>query len=227
MRLARDVDDRPPPGPTPGPVAGHVLVSAAGACAAERRRLAELLYEGYAGKADALRVDRDTALALLGDGLNLDRCFVAVAGGQVVGIVGLGDAQVRPLDFPFRLLRRRFGTWRAAAYSVLLGVRNLNRPGPNEVLLENLAVSPPWRNRGIGARLVAHVEASARARGCSHVALDVTDTNNTALQFYLHLGYEIVKARRYPLIRKRVGFGGNYRMRKDVSEGACEVGFLP
>lgn len=65
-----------------------------------------------------------------------------------------------------------------------LGVIGVERHG-TEALLRSLAVDPVARNRGIGARLVAAVEAWARTQGCSRVVLLTTD----AQAYFGELGY--------------------------------------
>ena len=57
--------------------------------------------------------------------------------------------------------------------------------------ISGLAVKPPWRNRGIGARLLAHAEQ--RIFGDSpNVFLCVSSFNPDAQRFYLRRGYEQV-----------------------------------
>ena len=198
-----------------------VVITRGSAWGGDRRTLAELLYEGYAKKAAALRVDRETALALLAEALNLDRCFVAVRGDCAVGVVGLVEGRARALDFPFVLVRRHFGVLRSLAYSLLLSVRKWSRPAADELVFESLAVQPGERNQGIGTRLIAHVEAYAGKKGYRSVGLEVTDSNHTAIRLYSRLGYAIVKTRRYRLVTRRAGFTGNHHMRKLVQTGRC------
>ncbi len=182
----------------------------------DRRTLAALLYEGYARKAAALHVDRDEAVAILAEALELDRCLIAANGGLPVGVVGLVEGRARALDFPLVLVRRHFGLVRAVAYSLLLSVRKWSRPAEGELMFEALAVSPHDRNRGIGTRLVEHVERYAREKGYRSVGLEVTDSNSTAIRLYSRLGYTIVKTRRYPFVASRAGFSGNHYMRKRI-----------
>lgn len=178
------------------------------------RALATLLYDGYAAKASALRIDRETALAVLAEALNLDRCLVAVKEGAAVGVLGRVEGHARALEFPFSLLRRRFGVVRAVAYSLLLRFQPQKPDDEREFVLEALAVAPNQRNRGIGTLLLRQGEAYARERGYRTVGLDVTDSNHGAIRLYSRLGYSIVRTRRYPFLTRRAGFSGGHRMRK-------------
>jgi ribosomal protein S18 acetylase RimI-like enzyme len=195
---------------------GTVTVIPGSVWRGERSGLAALLYEGYARKAAALRVDRETALVILGEAFDLDRCLIAFCDGHPAGVVGLVEGRARALDFPFALLRGHFGLVRSALYVLLLGIRKLSRPPAHELVFEALAVSPPDRSRGIGTRLVEEVEAYARERGYRSVGLEVTDTNAPAIRLYRRLGYSVVRTRRYPFVDSRAGFAGNHYMRKSI-----------
>jgi GNAT superfamily N-acetyltransferase len=61
----------------------------------------------------------------------------------------------------------------------------LGRPG---VYLEDLYVSPAWRGRGLGRRLLAHVASVAVDRGCGRMEWSVLDWNNLALDVYRKIG---------------------------------------
>lgn len=58
-------------------------------------------------------------------------------------------------------------------------------------ILEDLLVRPPFRSRGIGARLIHHAEALCRARGAGRLGLGVNPTDNPrAKALYERLGYQ-------------------------------------
>ena len=67
---------------------------------------------------------------------------------------------------------------------VCVGVVGLEIYGSN-ALLRSLAVKPPHRSRGLGARLVDAIEAEARGRGVTALYLLTT----TATTFFHRLGY--------------------------------------
>jgi GNAT superfamily N-acetyltransferase len=61
----------------------------------------------------------------------------------------------------------------------------LARPG---VYLEDLFVFPPFRGRGVGRRLLAHLAAIALDRGYGRLEWAVLDWNVDAIRFYESLG---------------------------------------
>ena len=65
-------------------------------------------------------------------------------------------------------------------FSTFLGV-----PG---IYLEDIFIEPPWRGRGFGKRLMAHVAATAVARGCGRLEWAVLNWNEPAINFYRGMG---------------------------------------
>ena len=64
-------------------------------------------------------------------------------------------------------------------------------PAADHLLLENLAVTPAHQRKGLGRRLMARVEALARARGLTLVRLYTNKAFASNLAFYQKLGYAI------------------------------------
>lgn len=56
--------------------------------------------------------------------------------------------------------------------------------------IHDLVVHPEYRRRGIGSRLLAHVEQDARDRGCCKVTLEVRRDNAVAQSVYRRSGFE-------------------------------------
>ncbi|MDQ6630101.1 MAG: GNAT family N-acetyltransferase [Pseudomonadota bacterium] len=61
--------------------------------------------------------------------------------------------------------------------------------GDDEAHLLLLAVRPGHARHGVGRRLVAWLEASARIAGIGRVTLEARHSNSAARAFYLELGY--------------------------------------
>jgi ribosomal-protein-alanine N-acetyltransferase len=62
----------------------------------------------------------------------------------------------------------------------------------------NVAVEEHHRERGIGSMLMSEIEDRFKARGASHVSLEVRESNSTARSFYDGMGYaEVGRVRAY------------------------------
>jgi [ribosomal protein S18]-alanine N-acetyltransferase len=62
--------------------------------------------------------------------------------------------------------------------------------------LHRIAVTAPWRRRGVGRALVEALLAEARARRCDRMLLEVEAANEAALALYDRLGFVRIARRR-------------------------------
>lgn len=60
--------------------------------------------------------------------------------------------------------------------------------------LDLLAVDPAYRRLGVGGRLVAWLEKTARTGGLFLINLEVRAKNSAAQAFYQRLGYRAIKS---------------------------------
>jgi ribosomal-protein-alanine N-acetyltransferase len=72
---------------------------------------------------------------------------------------------------------------------------SLFRSVANESELLLLAVSPNYRRRGVGRKLLQDFLSRARTRGSTRVHLEVRE-GNPAIQMYRHAGFEPIGRRR-------------------------------
>ncbi|WP_037870846.1 GNAT family N-acetyltransferase [Streptomyces sp. SPB074] len=145
-----------PAGATGGPVIRGLVV-------ADWEAIISLEAEAYAplGLSETPAVLRAKAAASPGT------CFVVLAGAETVGgyLLALPSPPHRPPSWG-----------RTEAATALRD--NLH--------IHDLVVSPPLRGQGLGRRLVAHVEDTARALGCASVSLVAV---GGADRFWATLGY--------------------------------------
>jgi ribosomal-protein-alanine N-acetyltransferase len=66
----------------------------------------------------------------------------------------------------------------------------------DELMINDLAVDPSARRRGIGSGLLRHIMDGARIRGCRLATLEVRPSNAPARALYEAFGFEVVGRRR-------------------------------
>src|SRR4051812_35945891 len=62
------------------------------------------------------------------------------------------------------------------------------------LFLEDLFVEEPWRGRGVGRQLLAHLATLALDRGCHGITWSVFKWNEQAIRFYRGIGAEQLEA---------------------------------
>lgn len=58
-----------------------------------------------------------------------------------------------------------------------------------ELMINDIAVDPEERQRGVGRALLVHLLDGGRARGCRRATLEVRPSNDAALHLYRDLGF--------------------------------------
>jgi ribosomal-protein-alanine N-acetyltransferase len=66
----------------------------------------------------------------------------------------------------------------------------------DEIHINNVAVLPRWRGRGLGTALMQHVLAEARRLGARRATLEVRASNVEAIRLYERLGFHVEATRR-------------------------------
>ena len=193
-------------------------------------RLIDIMYDDPPGDMRAIEPDLRKAKAIgaltmrAGMEIAIERTAVALDGGRAVGLLETR----RPGD-------KTLGATARATLGVfvrglpIVGVRGLVRylryqrarakvqiKHPRDAYyIGELDVDPTCRNRGIGAQLLAHAEAEARALGIAQLAL-CTGVSNPAQHLYERAGYRIVETRRHLDYERVTGNPGRVLMVKEL-----------
>jgi ribosomal protein S18 acetylase RimI-like enzyme len=93
-----------------------------------------------------------------------------------------------PMGADYEALIDAGEVWVVRAGGAVAGVLVV-RPEPPALLLENVAVAPAQRGRGLGRALIAFAEERARAAGLEAVSLYTNERMTENLRLYPRLGY--------------------------------------
>lgn len=98
-----------------------------------------------------------------------------------------GEIQNAPISQPLVVLQRP--EERVVAYIVywLIG---------EDVQINNIAVHPEARGRGVGEALLRHVIDKVREQGATFISLEVRMSNSAALALYRKLGFDVLGVRK-------------------------------
>lgn len=133
-------------------------------------------------------------------------CFVAEFNGKVVGLANA---------FPARFIENdQNGVTLMAREKYLEARTRMN--DPRSYLLNNIAVDPTWRRKGVGVRLVEAVLTEAKQRGFRSVTLHVWADNERAIAFYRALGFRSVRLANIPWHPELPHIGGSLLFRLNL-----------
>jgi len=75
-----------------------------------------------------------------------------------------------------------------------LNPRYFEKRGMRPMFVDELAVHPKMQGRGVGKYMIEQLQHLARARGCTHLVLEVAENNRAALTFYKRRNFQRLDA---------------------------------
>jgi ribosomal protein S18 acetylase RimI-like enzyme len=182
-----------------------------------RRHAAELYYEGFRRKFEPVLNSPGQGVAILEEAFDPELAIIAVYQAQLAGIAGLQVGGHDFISFRTSAFARQYGWLRGLFKVLLLYFFFAERGSKGELAIESIVVHPAMRGKGIGTRLLKAVFDFARAKGFGSVRLEVVDTNPGARCLYERMGFVATKTRRYPYLRRMMGFSAVTTMVKQVT----------
>jgi len=139
--------------------------------------------------------------------------------GKIAGLVVSYPGQLmRKLELPTALRVVQaigiFGFFRFVRQA--LPLLNVKEAAPDEYYISNIAVLPEQQGYGLGSQMLRWVEKKARQQGYQKISLTVDIENERALSLYCRTGFEVVQTIGAESLRRHIGYGGSYRMVKNL-----------
>ncbi len=156
--------------------------------------------------------------------MSFEHTTVAELKGQVIGILTVADRTIEARTRPrmgAELLRICGPLPLLARLPIHLRLQRLTRLARDgELCIEDIAVAPQVRGKGIGHLLMQEAELIAGQRGYRLLSLYVLKDNFQAIDFYRRLGYLCEEKRADAWLARRFGFRGFLRMVKPTEQVA-------
>jgi ribosomal protein S18 acetylase RimI-like enzyme len=175
-----------------------------------------LYYDALKEKLVPVFGPRGNGIAFLSGCLNREKCLVAFAKEELVGILGLQDEKGGFLQPSLSKIIKRFGLV-SGLYRFGLLVLLEHKIEPGELYLDGVAVLDTQRKKGIGSRLISEFEKIGREKGYDRVTLEVIDTNPRAKALYERLGYKTVRTHAVWPFTRVFGFSSADVMTKEFA----------
>ena len=175
-----------------------------------------LSYDAFAKKFRLGFRDADDLIRLFGDSVDTTSCLSAIVDGRFAGILTFRSGNREFYRLSLAALFSRFTPVRALRMlgNLLLLSEGV---GPDEFIVETLAVDPQFRGLGVGTALLHEAEAQARTLGKRTMSLGVITENAGAIRLYQRLGYTTTKTWDSFLARFVSGSAAVHRMEKPLA----------
>jgi ribosomal protein S18 acetylase RimI-like enzyme len=169
-------------------------------------------YTAYAGSERRALALLEAVYAVPGHAASYDCCRVALADGELVGVVAgfpveEGDRRSRRF---VRLTLPKLPPWRwpGTFRHLRAAGRVAPAPPPDAYYVDALAVDDGWRRRGIARRLLDEARGEAERSGLARLALDTGLQNDSARRLYEAYGFGEREIRRADDARTARALGG-------------------
>lgn len=185
-----------------------------------RSSAAELYDAAFGAKLSIALPNPASRMAILKEGFNPEFSFVAISGGEMVGIAGFKTAQGSLTGgISFRVLKEEIGYWGVIRAVPVLALFERQQVA-GQLLMDGIGVSPKMRGSGIGTKLLHSLIGYAKREGYRSVRLDVIDTNPAARRLYERVGFVPVKSEQFTYLKWLLGFGAATQMEYRVNSEA-------
>ena len=171
----------------------------------QKEEAVELFLEGF-GKFMIFSKDVEIKKKLFIEIFHPKLFLCYVENNKVLGLMGLGNNKVRPINFKKEICQKYFGKFKGAIISKQLnGV--FQKPavkGEKELYLDTLVTHPSCRSKGIGTILI---NKAASYGNYESIVTEVFSKNEQAIKFYEKNGFAITKRHKLTIMRF---FGSGY-----------------
>ena len=184
----------------------------------ERHRIAaaDLYWQAFGSKLNAVMGPKPRALAYLNRVMRLDLCISVLEADQLLGIVGLQSPSGSFAGGSAADFRAIYGQARGMLRMPAMIWVGGKPVADNTLMIDGFSVALPARGQGIGGALLHEVLAHARNIGFQSVQLDVIDSNWRAKAFYTRHGFSTQSRRSIWPLGPLFGFQSVLRMARHL-----------
>ena len=119
---------------------------------------------------------------------------------KVLGLMGLGNNKVRPINFKKEICQKYFGKFKGSIISKQMnGI--FQKPAvkdDKELYLDTLVTHPDYRKKGIGTELIKKTFSFGEY---TSLVTEVFSKNENAMRFYIRNGFTITKKHKFAIMR--------------------------
>lgn len=168
---------------------------------------AELFAEAFEDKFSYFLGSKASIQKIIPCLLNEEQVIVAVSQTrELLGIAGFSYKEKHMLSISIKAMIKQYG-WIKGLYKTLqLSIYLPNEWAFTYLYVDAIAVKAGHRGKGISRLLINELDQIATEKGLTHLQLDVSDNNRSAIVAYERAGFHLIKSEELPhSISKRIG----------------------
>jgi ribosomal protein S18 acetylase RimI-like enzyme len=179
----------------------------------DRLAIAAILQEAFWEKLKWYfsRVSKDDAMIMFEKAITYNMGFYYKEDGIVLGAVLLTKKGMPHLSIGPDI-SKRIGLFKGLLLKISFGLTPNKK---DELYLQMISVNSAARGKGIGKKMLDHLDVFAESEGFKEIALDVVDNNMGAIKLYEREGYQVTKHMNTKIFTRGMGFEGVYIMKKE------------
>jgi ribosomal protein S18 acetylase RimI-like enzyme len=180
-----------------------------------RLQVAEIYYDAFRQKIIPLVRSQEKGINLLQQLFNAQHALIAMVQDKCVGVAGLHYDDQYFVEPKLSVFVHELGGLRGIPGYLFFHAFEPT-PSKEKLHIECLAVSSTMCGKGIGSLLLKEIIQLAGEKRYHKVCLEVVDTNPDAQRLYERQGFTVTSIKRYPYLRKIVGFSAQNLMEKEI-----------
>lgn len=171
----------------------------------EKKQATEVFVEGFFPQLKLLSKDREKLVRLFQPTFSQDQVFGCVYRSRIVGIVGYSTTTGRAQTYQRENFIKELGWFKGRLIYKMLSreLESVLQLRDKQCYIESLATAENMRGKGVATALISYL--LVHLDDYEHM-LEVADTNQSAIQIYERLGFEVDKIKPLRLFRWMAGY---------------------
>ncbi|WP_067837969.1 GNAT family N-acetyltransferase [Amphibacillus sediminis] len=164
-----------------------------------RKQMAEIFADGFTQWLGYFSKDKNTIAKAFAHMFILDQFYVAIANGEIAGVVACTDRKSHSVRLNIKELRKHLGFFKGSMAGVFLK-KEFEAPyessPSNTGSIEFVGTAQKFRGQGVASQTIQHIIENTPYD--DYVIDEVADTNIPAIRLYEKLGFEEYKRKPIP-----------------------------
>lgn len=163
----------------------------------DEKQLDKAIYifiEGFYNVMSSVSKDKGNLHKLFKNSFDFDMTYAYLQDGEVVGFLGLGNHQKRPIKLDVEVFMEIMSGFagKVSYKAMSAAMEKPNVCSPQEIFIDYIAIAPELRGQGIGTKFIEYIRGTL---GYKIIELEVFSKNPRAIKLYEREGFKVKKVK--------------------------------